>query len=83
MNWLLLSLEDFNLYVFCCLCGEFKDLVTSLIIKVEPLSYIDLYSHLLIHEFLHKNSLQSLDANASHSFPINFKDCCKVLTVII
>ena len=50
------SLEDFNLYVFHGLRGEFKDLVISLITKAEPLSYIDLHSHLLTHEFLHKSS---------------------------
>jgi hypothetical protein len=56
-----MSLEDFNLYVFHSLLGEFKDLVTSLITKAEPLSYTDLYSHLLTHEFLHKNSFHSMD----------------------
>ena len=49
------SLEDFNLYMFRGLRGEFKDLVTSLITKAEPLSYADLHNHLLIHEFLHKS----------------------------
>ena len=58
-----LSLEDFNLYIFCGLHGEYKDLVTSLVTKVEPLSYADLHSHLLTHEFLHKTSLSSLAAN--------------------
>jgi hypothetical protein len=53
----LIFLEDFNLYVFRGLCGEFKDLVTSLVTKAEPLSYVDLHSHLLTHEFLHKTSL--------------------------
>ena len=48
-------LEDFNLYVFRGLRGEFKDLVTSLITKAAPLSYVDLHSHLLTHEFLHKS----------------------------
>jgi len=50
------SLEDFNLYVFRGLRGEFKNLVTSLITKAKPLSYADLHSHLLTHEFLHKSS---------------------------
>jgi hypothetical protein len=59
-----MSLEDFNLYMFCGLRGEFKDLVMSLITKAKPLSYADLHSHLLIHEFLHKKSLQSMDATA-------------------
>ena len=58
-----LSLEDFNLYIFCGLHGEYKDLVTSLVTKVEPLSYADLHSHLLTHEFLHKTSLSFLVAN--------------------
>jgi hypothetical protein len=57
------SLEDFNLYVFRGLRGEFKDLVTSLITKAEPLSYADLHGHLLTHEFLYKNSLHSMDTN--------------------
>jgi hypothetical protein len=56
-----ISLEDFNLCVFRGLRGEFKDLVTSLITKTEPLSYSNLHSHLLTHEFLHKNSLHSMD----------------------
>ena len=47
-----ISLEDINLYVFRGLRGEFKDLVTSLITKAEPLSYVDLHNHLLTHEFL-------------------------------
>jgi len=58
-----LSFEDFNLYIFYGLCGEFKDLVISLVSKTEPLSYADLHSHLLTHEFLHKTSLPSLAAN--------------------
>jgi len=53
-------LEHFNLYVFRGLWGESKDLVTSLVTKAEPLSYADLYSHLLMCEFLHKTSLHSM-----------------------
>jgi hypothetical protein len=60
-----MSLEDFNLYVFRGLRGEFKDLVTSLITKAEPMSYAGLHNHLLTHEFLQKNSLQSIDATTS------------------
>jgi len=61
----LMSLEDFNLYVFRGLRGEFKDLVTSLITKAEPLSYVDLHIHLLTYEFLHKNSFHSMFAAPS------------------
>jgi hypothetical protein len=53
-------LKDFNLYVFHGLQREFKNLVTSLETKAEPLSYTDLYRHLLMHEFLHKTSPSSM-----------------------
>jgi len=46
--------------VFRGLQGEFKDLVTSLVTKVEPLSYADLHSHPLMHELLHKMSFPSM-----------------------
>jgi len=45
-----ISLEDFNLYLFLGLHGEFKDLVTSLVTKAESLSYAGLHSHLLMHK---------------------------------
>jgi hypothetical protein len=37
-----LSMEDFNLYVFHGLKGEFWDLVTTISTRAEPISYIDL-----------------------------------------
>jgi hypothetical protein len=55
-----ISLEDFNLYVFRGLHGEFKDLVTSLVTRADPLLYADLLSHLLTHEFIHKSSHLSM-----------------------
>jgi hypothetical protein len=58
------SLENFNLYVFCGLRGEFKDLVTSLVTRVEPLPYADLFSHLLTHKFIHKSSHPSMGSAA-------------------
>jgi len=57
-----LSMEDFNLYVFCGLRGEFRYLVTTLSTRAEPVSYTDLHSLLLTHEFLHKASLQPVVA---------------------
>jgi hypothetical protein len=54
-----LSLEDFNLYVFRGLRNDFKDLVTSLSTRADPLSYSYLHSYLLTHEYLNKSSLQS------------------------
>jgi hypothetical protein len=53
-----LSMEYFNLYIFHGLRREFWDLVTTFSTRVEPISYTDLHSHLLTHEFLHKTSLQ-------------------------
>jgi len=58
------SLEDFNLYVFRGLQGEFKELVTSLVTKAEPLPYADLHSHLLTHKFIHKSSHLSMGSAA-------------------
>jgi hypothetical protein len=57
-----ISLEDFNLYMFHGVRGEFKDLAISLVTKAEPFSYTNLYSHLLTHKFLQKTSLQSIGA---------------------
>ena len=58
-----LSLEDFNLYIFCGLRGEFKDLVTSLVTKAKPLSNTDLHSHLFTYECLYKTSIPSMATN--------------------
>jgi hypothetical protein len=62
-----ISLTDFNLYVFHGLCGEFKDLVTSLVTRADPLPYADLLSHLLTHEFIHKSSHLSIGSAAIHA----------------
>jgi hypothetical protein len=58
-----LSLDDFNLYLFHGLRSDFKDLVTSLVTKADPLSYIDLHNHLFTHEFMHKSSLLAMIVN--------------------
>lgn len=55
---------DFNLYIFRGLCGEFRDLVTSLSTKAEPLPYFELHGHLSTHEFLHRSSFQSIPTAA-------------------
>jgi hypothetical protein len=62
-----ISLTDFNLYVFRGLRGEFKDLVTSLVTRADPLPYADLLSHLLTHEFIHKSSHLSMGSAAIHA----------------
>jgi hypothetical protein len=59
------SLEDFNLYLFRGLRGEFKDLVRTLVTKAEPLLYPELHSHFLTHEFLHKTSFHSMSVVAT------------------
>jgi hypothetical protein len=50
-----MSLEDFNLYVFCGLRGEFKDLITSLITKAKSMSYAD-----LLTQKLYKSGIKKL-----------------------
>jgi len=57
---ILISVIDFNLYVFLGLHSEFCDLITSLLTKTKPFPYSELHSHLFTHEFLHMNSLQSI-----------------------
>jgi hypothetical protein len=50
----------------CCVCfgfgfrGEFKDLVISHATKAEPLSYADLYSHLLNYPWVSSQDLPSI-----------------------
>jgi hypothetical protein len=46
--------------VFRGLHNEFRDLVTSLSTKSDPLPYSELHSHLSTHEFLHRSSLHPL-----------------------
>jgi hypothetical protein len=53
--------------VFRGLRGEFKDLVTSLVTRADPLPYADLLSHLLTHEFIHKSSHLSMGSAAIHA----------------
>jgi len=53
--------------VFRGLRGEFKDLVTSLVTRADPLPYADLLSHLLTHEFIHKSSHLSMGFAAIHA----------------
>jgi hypothetical protein len=62
-----ISLNNFNLYVFRGLRGEFKDLVTSLVTRANPLPYADLLSHLLTHEFIHKSSHLSIGSAVIHA----------------
>jgi hypothetical protein len=54
----LISLAKFNLYVFRGLRSDFKNLVTSLSTKADPISYTNLHNTLITHEFLHKAALQ-------------------------
>ena len=53
--------------MFRGLRGEFKDLVTSLVTRADPLPYADLLSHLLTHEFIHKSSHLSMGFAAIHA----------------
>ena len=64
-----ISLIDFNLYVFWGLHGDFRDLVTTLSTKADPLSYSELHSHLSTHEFIHRNSMSSSLMSAAPLLP--------------
>ncbi|KAK2985196.1 hypothetical protein RJ640_010485 [Escallonia rubra] len=54
------SPEDFNIYVFRGLKPEFKDLVTTLSARFEPVTFSELHSLLLSHEFLNADHLDKL-----------------------
>ncbi|KAJ6733370.1 hypothetical protein OIU74_005177 [Salix koriyanagi] len=64
-----ISLTDFNLYVFRGLRSDFRDLVTTLSTKADPLSYSELHSHLSTHEFIHRNSMASSITSAAPLLP--------------
>ena len=64
-NELQLLANQFLYRISICMCFivftvSSKTWVTNLVTKAKPLSYADLHSHLLTHEFLHKTSLQSM-----------------------
>ncbi|OIS96628.1 hypothetical protein A4A49_60633, partial [Nicotiana attenuata] len=54
-----LNALDFNIYVFKGLRSDFKDIVTTSA-RPEPVSYFELHSLLLNHEFIHGSSMSSL-----------------------
>ncbi|GFY87536.1 hypothetical protein Acr_05g0011750 [Actinidia rufa] len=62
-----LSTTDFNIYIFKGLQPEFKELVTTVAAQTDPISFSELNSLLLCHEFLHRDSFSSL-AVISHVF---------------
>ncbi|GMP88452.1 hypothetical protein CsSME_00040436 [Camellia sinensis var. sinensis] len=51
-----LSPSEFNLYVFQGLQPDFKDLVTTFTARPEPVSFWEIHSLLLSHEFLHRTT---------------------------
>lgn len=54
-----LSPADFNIYVFKGLCSEFKDLVTTVAARPDPVSFSELHALLLSHEFMNADSFAS------------------------
>ncbi|KAH0655706.1 hypothetical protein KY285_030588 [Solanum tuberosum] len=55
-----LCLADLNIYIFKGLRSDSKDLVTALSARPEPMTYSELHSLLLNHEFIHGHTLSSL-----------------------
>ncbi|KAH0646624.1 hypothetical protein KY284_034508 [Solanum tuberosum] len=55
-----LCLADLNIYIFKGLRSDFKDLVTALSARPEPMTYSELHSLLLNHEFILGHTLSSL-----------------------
>lgn len=50
-------LADFNVYIFHNLRPEFKDMITTLSSRVDPITFSDLHSFLTNHEFFHSSPL--------------------------
>ncbi|GAV88767.1 UBN2 domain-containing protein/UBN2_3 domain-containing protein, partial [Cephalotus follicularis] len=63
------SQADFNIYIFKGLKPEFKDLVTTLFARSEPVTYSELLGLLLSPEFLRNTTLDSL--SLSQTTPSN------------
>ncbi|OIT00609.1 hypothetical protein A4A49_60155, partial [Nicotiana attenuata] len=63
-----LNASDFNVYVFKGLRSDFKDIVTTLSERPEPVSYSELHSLLLNHEFIHGSSMSSLSLASSVTY---------------
>ncbi|OIT20568.1 hypothetical protein A4A49_52762 [Nicotiana attenuata] len=55
-----LNISDFNIHVFEGLRSDFKDIINTLSTRFEIVSYLELHSLLLNHEFIHGPSLSSL-----------------------
>ncbi|GAV83781.1 UBN2_3 domain-containing protein, partial [Cephalotus follicularis] len=64
-----ISLEDFNLYIFKALREDFKVMIPNLIVRPDPLSFSELQSLLVSHEFLNKRALTKLSLNPTYDTP--------------
>ncbi|KAF7151058.1 hypothetical protein RHSIM_Rhsim02G0101600 [Rhododendron simsii] len=64
-----LSRAEFNLYIFKGLHSNFKDLVTTLASRPDHVSFSELHSLLLSHEFLHNDTISSLQISSPVESP--------------
>ncbi|GAV85484.1 hypothetical protein CFOL_v3_28920, partial [Cephalotus follicularis] len=60
---------DFNIYVFKGLKPKFKDLVTTLSARIDPITYFEMLGLLLSHEFLHGDPLNTITISSTVSPP--------------
>ncbi|KAK2987919.1 hypothetical protein RJ640_003049 [Escallonia rubra] len=80
-----LSPEDFNIYIFRGLKPEFKDLVTILSAHSEPVTFSELHSLLLSHEFLNADHFDKLTLHPpspSLSLNIRLRQISLIATII-
>lgn len=69
-----LNASDFNIYMFKGLGSNFKDIITTLSARPEPVSYSKLHSLLPNHEFIHGLSMSTLSlvlGDISHTLTTN------------
>ncbi|XP_049390293.1 uncharacterized protein LOC125854762 [Solanum stenotomum] len=60
-----ICLPDQNIYMFKGLRCEFKDIITTFSARQEPVTFGELHSLLLSHEFIHGQALSSLSMSPS------------------
>lgn len=64
-----LCLADQNIYIFKGLRSEFKDIVTTLSARPQPVTFTKLHSLLLNHEFIYGLSLSNLSISSTPQQP--------------
>ncbi|KAK1391691.1 hypothetical protein POM88_010747 [Heracleum sosnowskyi] len=58
--------DDLKIYIYKGLRSEFKDIITTLSARPEAVSFVELHSLLLSHEFIHEKTINSSTIPEAH-----------------